>query len=38
MKSDKVLRELMLFVILYLNYDKGQGGKGDNVVCYLVFN
>ena len=47
MTSDKVLRVLMLFIILYffsdnffiyLDKNKRQGVKGGNVVCYLAFN
>ena len=46
MTSDKVLRVLMLFIILYFISDnffiyldnKRQGVKGGNVVCYLAFH
>ena len=41
MISDKVLRMVMLFIILYffiyLDKNKWQGVKGGNVVCLLVF-
>ena len=47
MTSDKVLRVVMLFIILYffsdnffiyLDKNKRQGVKGGNVVSYLTFN
>ena len=46
MTSDKVLRMMMLFIILYffrqffiyLDKNKRQGVKGGNVVCCLAFN